>query len=137
MNLSEYLYSHKGEYFDKLGTAQKHGNYREWIGFFAHAIDESAWRTIELMKTREEVIQSDIQKIASCSAKSPRMAVYQYFKENIASSVKYASQQLNLSYNVVSRSVEILKELNILTQITTGSRNRIFAHKELLRIILY
>jgi len=136
MNISEYLYSHKGEYFDKLGAAQKHGNYREWIDFFIHAIDESAWHTIELMRACEEAVQSDMQKIATRGAKSPHMAVYEYFKENVASSVKYASQQLNLSYNVVSRSVEILKEFNILIQITTGSRNRIFAHKELLRIIL-
>lgn len=137
LNLSEWLYHRKAEYFEMLGLTQKGGRYSIWIDFFVRTIRESAQGSFEMAKTYEKITQNDEDRLAARQDRAHYTEkVYQYFKRNIVSTMTQASGQLQLSYNVVTRAVESLQSLGILAQITEGSRNRLFAHMGLMQLLL-
>lgn len=136
LNLSECLFHRKTEYFEMMGLAQKSGKYSVWIDFFISAICEAARNSIEFAKTYEKNTRCNEDKLIALHDRAHHTeAVYRYFKKNVAATVTEASSQLHLSFNVASRAVETLQGLGILTQISEGSRNRLFAHAELMRLL--
>lgn len=46
LSLSHTLFQHKAEYFEKLGLAQKNGDYRSWMEFFIKAVLDAAQKAI-------------------------------------------------------------------------------------------
>lgn len=136
-SLSECLYHRKAEYFEKLGLTQKNGTYSAWIDFFIRAIGESAQNGIDLAKSYIDLIRSDNEQLSTYRDKKRHIVdIYGHFKKTVVSSIGQASEQLNLSFNAVSREVEILQSLGILTQVTSKSRNRLFSHAGLMRLLL-
>ena len=133
LSLSKALYRHRAEYFDKLGVTQRNGNYYVWIRFAIWIIREAARQGIDFVRYyikqtlhEEEYISAQHQHRADST-----LTVYRFFKKKIASSIGCASEQLQLSFPTVSRSAQILQSLGLLSQVSEGARNRIFAHKGL------
>jgi len=138
LSLSASLYCHKAEYFDKLGATQKSGNYTAWIEFFVNIVREAAQSSAELIKYCDALFPQEEEAISARRQERVdyTLGVYRYFVRNIASSIRHASEQLQFSFVTVSRSVAILQDLGILTQITKGSRNRVFAHAGLMNRLI-
>lgn len=137
LSLSECLYNHKAEYFEKLGQTQKSGNYTAWVEFFIRIIYEAAQNGIKSAQYYINTMHSDEEKIACSKSNLQHLtSVYNYFKKNIVSNVNQISSRLQLSFNVASRAIETLQRLGILTQVTEQSRNRLFVHTGLLRLLV-
>jgi len=136
--ISTMLYRHKDEYFDRLRATQKSGNYISWIEFFIRIINEASQYGIEFIRQCNTLFQCEEEKIlVRCQDKREHTSeVYQYFKRNIVSSIGRASEQLQASFRTVSKSVAILQSLGVLSQITDGSRNRMFAHSGIMKHLI-
>jgi len=137
-SISTSLYRRKTEYFDKLSSTQKSGNYMAWIDFFVRILDEAAQEGIEFIQYYKSATKHDEEKILMRhhNPADGVLAVYRHFKRRIISNIRYASEQTNLSFKTVSRSVSILQGLGILLQTTQNSRNRLFAHAGLLERLM-
>ena len=134
--LSECLCLHKTAYFDRLAQTQKNGNYTAWIEWFIQIVGESAQNAIESAKRYAVTARLDEEKLASRVDRMRYISdVYNYFKKHVVSNVGLASEELRISFNAVSRAVEVLCNLGILEQLTTHPRNRLFAHKGLAHIV--
>jgi hypothetical protein len=133
--LSASLYRHKVEYFDRLTSAQKNGNYTSWIDFFIRIIIEAADESIALIRRYNECTSNDEKRVLShCKDKRDSTPeVYQFFKHNIVSDIGRINKRLGLSYAAASRSVSILQDFGIVTQINRNSRNRLFAYDSILQ----
>ena len=137
MSLSEYLYHNKDEYFEKLSSTQKDGNYLRWIKFILNAITKSAKYSIEQINDYEKIIKKDEVKINACAETTVKtIEVYHYFKKYLFSNVKHLSDELHIAYNTASTAIQLLLSLGILEQSSTGSRNRIFVYSELSNLFL-
>ena len=137
LSLSELFYNNKSEYMGKLTSTQKSGDYLLWIKFILHAIHQAAQRSIEQIKNYEQIVRLDEAKIIAYGAtNSSTLEVYHYFKKNLISGIKQPSEHLQMAYNTVAKSISVLHSLGILTQVSVGSRNRIFACSELSKIFL-
>jgi Fic family protein len=134
-SLSSSLLRHKAEYFDKLGSTQKNGNYSVWIEFFIRVINEAARHGIDFIRYYEVTARQEEEKINTrhLIRADNTLDVYRYFKRNIVSSIGNASDQLKFSFDTVSRSIGILQDMGILVQINHGARNRLFAHNDIMR----
>ena len=136
--ISASLYRHKYEYFDKLGETQKSGNYPIWIDFFIRIIKDAAQSSIAFFQCHDALSRNDEEKILAHrqNRTDHTLDVYRHFRKNIVSSIGHTSEQLQLSFHTISRSVTILQELGILIQVTEGNRNRIFAHPGLMEQLI-
>ena len=133
--LSASLYRHRAEYFDKLESTQKNGNYTAWIGFFIRIFIEAVQTGIEFIQYYDALARNDEEKVLTRrqDRADHTLNVYNHFKRNIVSNIGYASERLHLSFPTVARAVGILQELGILVQTSAGIRNRVFAHTGLLQ----
>jgi len=134
-SFSASLYRHKAEYFDKLESTQKNGNYTKWIDFYIRIICDTAQRGAEFIRFYEKTTRHDEEIISNQlhGRADHSVAVYRHFKTNVISSIGFASNQLKLAFDTVSRSVGILQNMGVLTQTTPGSRNRLFAHERIMQ----
>ena len=132
--LSTSLYRHKTEYFSKLESTQKNGNYTEWISFFVQMIKEAAQHGVEFIQYYDTLFKNGENRVLARHQHRAdhTLTVYQYFIRNIASSIGHASEKLQLSFPTISRSVAILQELGLLANIAGKARNRVFFHAGLL-----
>ena len=60
----------------------------------------------------------------------------EYFQQRIVTNVANTAKHLEISYSTANRLIEQLLQVGILTQITYGSRNRLFAHTDMMKLIL-
>jgi len=130
---SVQLYHHKAEYFDKLESTQKNGNYAAWIRFVISVITEAAQQGVDFIKHYNAFSKQEEESVSERpqSRADQTINVFKYFKKVVVSSIGEASEQLEISFPTASRAVAILQELGVLAQISEGSRNRIFAHVKL------
>jgi len=88
------------------------------------------------MKRFEEIIATDEAKVftLNSSIKSVSM-VYGYFKNNLVSEIKPISIELGISFNTVSKAVNSLLEMNMLSIEHEQSRHRQYVYRDLLSVI--
>jgi Fic family protein len=132
---SASLFVHRAEYFDKLASTQKSGNYTNWIEFFIRIINEAADKSVAFIRHYHKCMCNDENRILSyCKDKRDSTPeVYRYFRQHIVSDIQQISKHLNLSYATVSRSVSILQDFGLLTQVNQSARNRVFAYESILQ----
>jgi Fic family protein len=124
--LSHYLKQHRASYYDRLMAVRFAGDWEGWLRFFLTGIAEvarEAERTArQIVQLREDVRQR--AQDARMSASSSRL-LDQLFERPVIN-VTAAAQELEISYVRANVLIRELCELGVLSEITGGSRNRIF-----------
>ena len=122
--ISNCLFEHKEEYFQKLGQTQREGRYLDWLFFFVQMIIESAQGSLNAAEKYRGIVSNTDSEIVK------------YFQQRIVTNVANTAKHLEISYSTANRLIEQLLQVGILTQITYGSRNRLFAHTDMMKLIL-
>lgn len=134
--LSEYLYHNKNEYFDLLRTTQYSGGYIRWIKFFVNAIGETAKQSAELLMQYESIISEDEYHLKE-NNKLPKsiLAVYNYLKSFPITTITVTERKLELSFNTVSKTFNLLQKHGIIEDYENSVRNRVFRYVKLEKLI--
>lgn len=126
---SEYLFEHKEDYFKILSSTQVAGDYLSLIKYMVRGMLSASERCIGRIKKLEEIMQKDEMKIINSKEQIKGIfEVYTYFKQYLISDIKSISKDLELSYNTVSKCVDLLIKLKILNIETVQSRHRKFIY---------
>ena len=124
--LSHYLKQHRASYYDRLMAIRFAGDWEGWLRFFLTGVAEvarEAERTArQIVQLREDVRQR-AQK-ARMSASSFRLLDHLFERPVI--NVRAAAEELKISYVRANVLIRELCEVGVLSEITGGSRNRIF-----------
>lgn len=131
--LSLYLKTNRIEYYDRLSEVRTKGDYEQWIKFFLHGIIETCDNGIKAIDAMNSLIKSDREKLAKKT--KTLLKVFDYIKEHPMISIGGAATALGLSYNGVSNAVEKMVEANILSEVTTKARDRVFAYSQYIDIL--
>ena len=131
--ISYFLKKNRIEYYDRLADVRAKSNYEQWVKFFLDAVISTCTDSI---KTIEELNHLDEKnsKIIKDSTKSVK-TVYSYIMQNPIIDIKKTATELNLSFNTVSSAVKELCNKNILKEISSFKRNRVFHYEEYLDIL--
>ena len=134
--LSEYMYHYKNDYFDLLRTTQYSGGYIRWIKFFVNAIGETAKQSAELLMQYESIISEDEYHLKE-NGKLPKsiLAVYNYLKSFPMTTITVTERKLELSFNTVSKTFNLLQKHGILEDYENSVRNRVFRYVKLEELI--
>jgi len=133
LTISKSLYEAKNDYFDLLSSTQMSGGYIRWIKFFTAIILNAAKQSRTQIEGYHQIVKQDEEKIRKSESLSIKntLAIFEYWKKNLVSSITQSAKELELSYNTVERSVQLLQGLNILKQQSSTQRNRLFVYSEL------
>ena len=122
--LSTYLKAHRQEYYDRLDSIRRDGDWEGWLKFFLRGIQEvsqdATERARRILALRERQRQGMSEQIGGGS--SPRLLDYLF--ERPVVTVRMVEGALDLSYATANKLVEQFESAGILRETTGWQRNR-------------
>jgi len=133
--LSAYFERERDSYYARLGAASKEGDLDGWLRFFLTGVcdqaDDAVARASRLFQLRE----SYHQRLQAARASSlPIRLVDELFATPILT-IPRARDMLSVTYRAASLNVGKLVEAGILEELPGRERNRVFAAREILRLL--
>lgn len=123
--LSAYLKRHREEYYRRLTAIREDGDWEGWLTFFLQGVTEVADEAVEVAGTivtlRDNLITRAIAEIGGNGART----IDVLFSRPILDVALLASE-LDVGYATANRIMGRLVELEVLSEITGGRRNRVF-----------
>jgi Fic family protein len=124
--LSLFLKLHRSEYYDRLMSIRRDGNWEGWLKFFLRGIEEvsrSATETARaIVKLRETHRHLIGENLAGRTAMGLKL-LDDLFEQPLVS-VALVEKRLECSFVTAGKLVEQLEGLTLLREITGGQRNR-------------
>lgn len=124
--LSHYLKQHRASYYDRLMAVRLAGDWEGWLRFFltgvADVAREAEQTARQIVQLREDIRQR--AQTAGMSATAFRLLDHLFQRPII--NVNAARDYLEVSYVAANGLMRELSEVGVLTEITGGSRNRVF-----------
>jgi len=135
--LSAFFERHKGSYYDSLTIVRTSGNIEQWIKFFLSGVIETAKNGKETLEEIVKLRKNYEDKLMSLGKKAKaakKFLIYLFSKP--ATTIKEASNYLDIEFPAASRLIQDFQNLNMLKEITGQSKNRIFVLDEYLRLFM-
>lgn len=133
--ISPYLEARRDEYVDHLSNVSATGDFDRWIAFFARALqhqaDDALTRTQRLLQLREEMVS----RLRATRVRGAALPIAESLIGYPIIDVNEAARVGGVSYQAANTAVARLCELGILREITGGSYGRLFACRDVMRII--
>jgi Fic family protein len=134
--LSLYFKQHRQEYYRLLDIVRIEGDWEAWLDFFLEGVEHTATNAVETAKRLLSLFQQDEQIIQErMRAASTALRVFRVLCERPLVTLNQLCERTGLSFPAVSRAMENLINLNIVTEITGQRRNRVFAYHRYLSIL--
>lgn len=134
--LSLYFKQHRQEYYRLLDIVRIEGDWEAWLDFFLEGVEHTATNAVETAKRLLSLFQQDEQIIQERTrAASTALRVFRVLCERPLVNMNQVCERTGLSFPAVSRAMENLVNLNIVSEITGQRRNRVFAYHRYLNIL--
>jgi Fic family protein len=124
--LSHYLKQHRATYYDRLMAIRLAGDWEGWLRFFLTGVGEVA-REAEL--TARQIVQlreNTRQRAQAAKMSATAFRLLDHLFQRPFINVNAARDHLGVSYVAANGLIGELCELGVLSEMTGGSRNRIF-----------
>ncbi|MDR0620284.1 MAG: Fic family protein [Deltaproteobacteria bacterium] len=133
--LSLYFKTHRDKYYNLLNQVRLTGDWESWLHFFAEAVDFTATGAVEKAKKIHQLSIDDQKSIFELgrAAASVQKIHQTLLKRPIGTSISL-SKDTGLTVMTVNRSLERLRKLGIVKELTSKKRGRIFTYHKLLDI---
>lgn len=131
--LSAFFEKNRGAYYDSLTMVRQTNNLEQWVKFFLNGIIEIAKDSVETFRKIIELRRRHEEKIMTLGArtkKAQELLLYMFSRPIVSN--KIIIKQLEISFNSANRLIKSLVELEMLTEITGFSRNRLFVLRKYL-----
>ena len=133
--MSTFFEKHRDSYYDSLSMVRKSNDLEQWIAFFLNGIAAIAQNGLEtfrrIIALRQEY-DSKILTLGSRAKNAQKLLLLLY--ANPIVNVKSVEMGLDMGFSSANRLLKSLTELEILTEVTGFSRNRLFVLKKYLNL---
>ena len=134
--LSLYLREHRDEYYRLLGQVRTEGDWEAWVDFFLDGVEQTAGGAVATANALLDLMRSDQARVAGLQRSAVAAArVYSALCERPVASIRDTAGRLAVSLPTVTRGIEALAGIGIVSEITGHRRNRLYAYDEYLSIL--
>lgn len=133
--LSAYFERHRREYYNRLQRVSTHGEWTEWITYFAQGV---AYESMDAVDRIHNLGDLRARYIAGFQrARSPALTIQliEHLFSQPAVTVSSVAQLLHITYRPAQKHVDRLVAAGILVEVTGQQRNRVYLAREILRAI--
>ena len=128
--ISYYLKRNQFEYYSRMEDVRNKDDYIQWIEFFLKGIIEICSESIECIQ-KIMILRDKNKKII----KENDFWLLEYLEINPIIDAKKTSENLNMDYSKVNRTVNRFVELGILKIIDSSKRKRTYSYDEYVEIL--
>ena len=133
--LSLYLKQHRTRYYELLQKVRQDGDWETWLAFFFQGVTETADGAVLTAKNLLALFAEDRQTIQRERAALSVFQVHHHLQGHPISSASAICRAEGFSPATVNKALEKLMGLGLVTEITGGQRNRLFAYERVLKIL--
>ena len=134
--ISLYFKTHRQQYYDLLNAVRIDGDWEAWIEYFAQAIITTATQATETAKRLHELSLQDRDLISTIGrAATATLQVHRALMERPIATSGHIVTQTGISPATVNKSLKRLQELELVEEMTSQRRNRVFCYRRYISII--
>jgi len=133
--LSAFFEEHRQEYYERLLAVSQRGDWIGWIKFFLRGVtvqsnhaSESARKLIQQREDYRATLQAQ-------NATASTLRVLDLVFTHLYLTVKQIENALHISFGAAQKAVDSLQANGIVEEITGQKRNRVFAARQLLKLL--
>jgi Fic family protein len=134
--LSLYLKTHRAVYYELLDRVRARGEWEVWLDFFLTGVRETADQAAEAARRIVALFDEDARKIETLGRPAASvLRVFQHLQLNPIVSIPATAKKIAVSAPTVAKSLQHLRQLGILREITGRERRRLFVYEPYLAIL--
>lgn len=134
--LSIYFKTHRKQYYRHLNEIRLSGDWENWLGFFADAVNETAGQAIKTAKQLADLIRKNDETISSLKRISGTAGlIHKALSERPIASPMWIQKKTKLSATTVNTCLREMEKINIVKEITGNKRNRLYSYGKYIRIM--
>jgi Fic family protein len=128
---SLFFKRHRALYYELLNDVRLHGDWERWLEFFAEGVEASATQAVATAHTLLALVNGDRDTIASQlgRAAGSALAVHQALQRQPLATAGALVKATGLTAATVNKSLAHLERLNIIGELTSRQRGRVFAYQ--------
>jgi Fic family protein len=134
--LSLYFKTHRAAYYDLLDRVRIKGDWEVWLEFFLTGVKETADQAASAARRIVALFDQHRRQIEALGRPAASvLRVFQYMQRNPIVSIPATAQKIGISAPTVAKSLEHMRLLGILREITGRERHRLFVYEPYLAIL--
>jgi Fic family protein len=134
--LSLFFKSNRQAYYDLLARVRETGDWEAWIEFFLGGVKETSEQAIGAARRILSLLDADRRKVEALGRPAASvLRVFQHAQTNPILSIPSTAERVGISFPTVAASIERMRKLGILREITGKRRRRLFVYEAYLTIL--
>ncbi len=134
--LSLYLKERRSTYYNLLDSVRREGDWERWLAFFIDGVRHAADSAVTTAEHLGKMFHEDRELIIGVGRRAgSAVRVHDALKARPLASVQDVAARSGLSFPAAASAIELLAELDIVSERTGRRRNRIFAYDQYLAML--
>jgi len=135
--LSLYFKQQRQYYYELLDRVRREGDWECWLDFFLEGVEQTAADAVERAQKLVRLFKEDEERLLEQGGRRASTIVrcFQALCHRPVRTIKDIQEATGLSYPAVSQSIEALRRLAIVDELTGRRRNRVFAYRRYLELL--
>ena len=134
--LSLYFKQHRPVYYELLDRVRTKGDWEAWLDFFLTGVRDTAEQAASAARRILAIFEEDRRAIDGLGRPAASvLRVFEHLQRNPILSIPGAVASIGLSAPTVAKSMEHLRRMGILREITGRQRDRLFVYDAYLSIL--
>lgn len=134
--LSLYFKQHRPVYYELLDRVRTKGDWEAWLDFFLTGVRDTAEQAASAARRILAIFEDHRRQIEGLGRPGASvLRVFEHLQRNPIISIPGAAASIGLSAPTVAKSMEHLRRLGILREITGRQRDRLFVYDAYLSIL--
>ncbi len=134
--LSLYFKTHRQYYYELLNGVRVSGNWEAWLDFFAKAVIITATQAVDTARQLIDLTNDYRDRIGGLGrAAASTLRVHRALLERPITSSGWLVKKTGITPATVNKCLRHLEQLEIVRELTSRSRNRVFSYVGILDII--
>ncbi len=134
--LSLYFKTHRAAYYDLLDRVRTKGDWEAWLDFFLTGVKETADQAAAAARRIVALFDEHRRQIEVLGRPAASvLRVFQHMQRNPIVSIPATAKRIGISAPTVAKSLEHMRRLGILREITGRPRHRLFVYDAYMAIL--
>jgi Fic family protein len=134
--LSLYFKANRSAYYELLDRVRSRGDWEAWLDFFLIGVRDTADQAASAARRIVALFGEHQKKIEALGRPTASvLRVFQHMQRNPIVSIPAAAQKIGISAPTVAKSLDHMRRLGILCEVTGRERHRLFVYQPYLAIL--
>jgi Fic family protein len=134
--LSLYFKQHRTAYYDLLDRVRAKGDWETWLEFFLTGVRDTAEQAAIAARRILAVFEDHQRKLEALGRPgASALRVFEHMQRNPIASIPTTARRIGISAPTVAKSLEHMRQMGIVREITGRQRHRLFVYDAYLAIL--